>query len=302
MPFLGVYGHVNVDYILQVKELPRAEQTVPVIRELVRLGGTAGNIARGAAFLSVPTAIASCVGEDFPPRFREELTAAGIDLVDFRQIPGPTPKIWIISSAKGEQSAVIDQGVMGDNHSRPRLDYTMLGSDWIHFTTGPAKDHFDIAKEASRIGKKVVFDPGQELSYRYPERDFERFLDLADVFICNKQELGIAQEKLGYGDPKQLLDHVDAIIGTRGSEGSVLYTERETININACPVRTQEAVDTVAAGDLYRAGLYAALREKRPLPEAMRWAAVAASVFLESHGTRWPSLDDVRRRRDEWGD
>lgn len=300
MPFLGVYGHVNVDYILQVKELPRPEQTVPVTRELVRLGGTAGNIARGAAFLGVPTGIASCVGEDFPPRFRDELAAAGIDLVDFRQLPGPTPKIWILSSAQGEQSAVIDQGVMGDNHQRPRLDYTMLGSDWIHFTTGPAKDHYEIAKEASRLGKKVVFDPGQELSYRYPARDFEKFLDLADVFICNKKELGLALEMLGYGDPKQLLDHADAVIGTRGSDGSVLYTAREQISVQACPVRTKDPVDTVAAGDLYRAGLYAALREKKSLSEAMRWAAVAASVFLESHGTRWPSVDDVRRRRDEW--
>lgn len=302
MAFLGVYGHVNVDYILQVKELPRADQTVPVIRELVRLGGTAGNIARGAAFLGVPTALASCVGDDFPARFRDELAAAGIDLVDFRRLNGPTPKIWILSSPNGEQSAVIDQGVMGDNHERPRLDYTMLGSDWVHLTTGPAADHFEIAKEASRLRKKVVFDPGQELSYRYPDRTFEKFLDLCDVFVCNKRELAIALEKLGYGDPRQLLDHTDAVIGTRGSEGSVLYTESETVTVPACPVRTDGALDTVAAGDLYRAGLYAALREKKRLPEAVRWAAVAASVFLESNGARFPSLDEVRRRREEWPD
>lgn len=300
MAFLGVYGHVNVDYILQVQELPRAEQTVPVTRELVRLGGTAGNIARGAASLGVPTALASCVGEDFPARFRDELVAAGIDLVDMRQVAGPTPKIWILSTPKGEQSAVIDQGVMGDNHERPKLDYTMLGADWVHFTTGPAKDHYEIAQEASRLGKKVVFDPGQELSYRYPDRDFEKFLDVADVFVCNKRELGIALAKLGYGDPNQLLDHTDAVVGTRGSEGSVLYTEDGTISIEACPVRTKDPLETVGAGDLYRAGLYAALRDKKPLSEAIRWAAVAASVFLESHGTRFPSFDDVRRRRDEW--
>jgi nucleoside kinase len=300
VPFLGVYGHVNVDYILQVKELPRPEQTVPVIRELVRLGGTAGNIARGAAFLGVPTGLASCVGEDFPARFRDELAAASIDLVDFRQVKGPTPKIWILSSPNGEQSAVIDQGVMGDNHARPKLDYTMLGSDWLHFTTGPPKDHFEAAAEATRIGKKVVFDPGQELSYRYPDRQFEQFLNVADIFVCNQRELAIALEKLGYGDPIQLLDHADAVIATNGPKGSTLYTEKETVPVRACPVQVQDPVETVGAGDLFRAGLYAALREKQPLPEALRWASVAATLFLESHGTRFPSASDLLRRKDEW--
>lgn len=300
MAFLGVYGHVNVDFILRIARLPLADQTVPVERELVRLGGTAGNLARATAALGVPTALASFVGDDFPPNYRSALESAGIELVDLRRLEGPTPKVWILSSAQGEQSAVIDQGVMGDGHVRPRLDYTMLGSEWVHFATGPPPDHYAVAKEAARIGKHVAFDPAQELSYRYPDRAFELFIDESDLFFANRRELARALEKLGYGDPRQLLDHAGAVLETRGPDGSILYTEKETLRTPACPLRLDAPPETTGAGDVLRAGVYAALHSRRELGEAVRWGAVASSLFLDTRGERFPSAEELAMRLEEW--
>src|SRR5688572_26595889 len=101
MTFLGVYGHVNVDYILQAPHLPRPEQTLPVQREMIRLGGTGGNIARAAASLGVPTALAACIGDDFPAHYRSQLEESGLELVDLRHVSGPTPKVWVLSDPAG---------------------------------------------------------------------------------------------------------------------------------------------------------------------------------------------------------
>lgn len=302
MAFLGVYGHVNVDVILKVRELPGPEQTVPVEKELRRLGGTAGNLARAAASLGVPAALASCVGTDFPEEFMELLTSAGIELVDLRKIDGPTPKIWILSSAAGKQAGVIDQGVMGDGVARPHLDYTMLNSTWVHFMTGPPEDHYRVAREAHRAGKRVAFDPAQELSFRYSDRAFERFLAESDLLFLNQAELQRALEKLGYGEPRQLLDHTKAVVETRGPQGVVLYTQKETLRVPACPVREASASETIGAGEAFRGGFYAALHQQRPLAQALRWGSVSASLYLETGASRFADLNQLRARLEEWHD
>lgn len=299
MAFLGVYGHVNVDYLLSVKQLPGADQTVPVEKEEVRLGGTAGNLARAAAALGVPVSLAACIGDDFPEPFHGQLRASTIDLTDFRHVDGPTPKVWILTSPDGKQAAVIDQGVMGDSTKRPVLDYTVLNSRWLHFTTGPPEEHYTAAKEAARLGKGVTFDPAQELAFRYDGRSFERFLNEADLFMCNEAELGRAMQKLGYADPVQLLDHADSIIVTRGAKGAWVFQGKKRHEVPACPPRTPPR-DTTGAGDVFRAGVYAGLFTGKPLEEAARWGAVGASLYLETGASRFPDMAALEARLRDW--
>jgi len=300
MAFLGVYGHVNVDHILLVPELPGPERTVSVKQSLIRLGGTGGNIARAAASLGVSTSLAACVGDDFPDEYRHLLESSGLDLTDLKHVPGPTPKIWIVSVPGGAQNAIIDQGVMGDSFERPKLDFAWLNSDWVHFTTGAPADWLEPAQAASQAGKRIAFDPAQELAYRYTSRVFETLLNDSDLFVCNEHELPRALDLLGYGDARQLFDHTDRILVTRGERGARLIQPKETLDVAACPVRGSKRVESTGAGDVFRAGLYAGLFRSEPWPEALRAASVAASLFLENEGNRFPSWSDVVERREEW--
>lgn len=299
MRFLAVYGHVNVDYILQLKNLPGPETTLPVERTLVRLGGTGGNIARAATALGVPTSIAACVGDDFPPAYRTTLEASGLDLSDLRHVPGSTPKVWILSVPGGPQSTVIDQGVMGDGQTRPPLDLAWLSAEWVHLTTGDPQEWRRVAAEAKKAKKHIAFDPAQELSYRYAGRMFEQLLNDSDVFFCNEHELGRGLDHLGYGDAHQLFDHTKRLVITRGSQGTRLMTPKETLEVPACPLRGGPPEST-GAGDAFRGGLYAALHRRQEWPEAVRVASVAASLFLEANGDRFATWDEVVRRLDEW--
>lgn len=300
MGFLGVYGHVNVDYILLLKALPGPETTLPVERTLVRLGGTGGNVARAATALGVPTSLAACVGDDFPPEYRRSLEAAGIDTTDLRHVPGTTSKVWILSVPNGPQSAVIDQGVMNDGVERPRLDYCWLNSTWVHFTTGNPPEWLAAAREAKRAGKHVAFDPAQELSYRYTSRTFEDLLNQSDLFLCNEHELPRALELLGYAAPEQLFDHTPRVLVTRGDRGTLLLTPTGRLEVPACPVRSAAGVEATGAGDAFRGGLYAALHRAQDWEKALRTAAAAAALFLEAGGERFPTWPHVEARLREW--
>lgn len=302
MAYLGVYGHVNVDHLLQVPQLPARELTVPVQKSTMRIGGTGGNLALAAASLGVPTALAACVGDDFPPEFRAQLAAAGIDLTDLRHVAGSTPRIWILTGADGTQGAIIDQGVEGDDVARPDLDVAWLDAEWVHLTTGYPPERLRVAREARNAGKKVAFDPAQELHYRWTSRTLEEALNRAELFLCNEHELERGLDALGYGDPAQLFDHVPHVLVTRGAKGSRLLsrTSKEVIDVPACPVRGVDRLEPTGAGDTFRAGLYAGLQAGRTWQEAMRTGAVAASLFLETRGTRFPDLPAVEARLAEW--
>jgi ribokinase len=300
--FLGVYGHVNIDTILLLESLPTPGHTVPALDEFDRLGGTGGNVARAAATLGVPTALASFVGNDFPPQYRSLLEETGIDTTDVRVLEGRTPHVWVMTVPGKESVAVIDQGVQGGPLDKefPLLDYTMLNSDWLHVTTGAVPMHLAVVREAKRVGKRVVFDPAQELHYRYDDRTFERFLDASAYFICNDVELGHALGKLEYGDPVQLLDHVDGLIVTRGADGVDLYTTEGTVRLPACPVRAEHPPEATGAGDVFRGGVYAALHDGRDMQEALRWGSVASSLFLEADGAAFPRREALEVRLQEW--
>lgn len=301
MAFLAVYGHVNVDYVLVMDALPERESTTPVKRTLIRLGGTAGNIARAAQSLGVPTSLAGFVGDDFPADFRSSLASSGIDVSDLRHLPGSTPKVWMLSVPDGPQSAIIDQGVMGDDVTRPELDMAWLHADWVHLTTGNPEEWINVARQAHEAKKSVSVDPAQELAYRFDSSTLERFLNHSTLFWCNQVELRRALDLFGYGDAVQLLDHTQAVIVTRGRDGARVVLESEVVDVPACPVRSQHPVETTGAGDVFRGGVYAAIEQGiTDWSHRLRYGAAATSLYLEAGGTRFPTQDALTSRLDEW--
>ena len=62
--YLGVFGHVNIDLIMELPKLPEPNTSIEVDTKRMYYGGTGANIARWAAKLGVPTSLASFVGRD----------------------------------------------------------------------------------------------------------------------------------------------------------------------------------------------------------------------------------------------
>ncbi|MEK6851148.1 MAG: PfkB family carbohydrate kinase, partial [Candidatus Thermoplasmatota archaeon] len=134
--YLGVYGHVVLDHILAVPQLPVPDTTVRVLDRNVYFGGTGGNIARFAARLGVRTALASFVGGDFPASYRRALLAEGVDLTDLRVVRGAsTSSAWIFTAPRGKQTTVIDQGPMWEAHRQRVPEHAARSSVVVHLGT-----------------------------------------------------------------------------------------------------------------------------------------------------------------------
>jgi len=266
--------------------LPVPDRTVRVLAREVHFGGTGGNIARIASRLGVRTALASFVGEDFPPEYREALAADGVDVTDLRVVRGATtPSAWIFTNPRGAQTTVIDQGPMWDAHRRRLPEHTVRSAQVVHLATGRPEYHLRVARLAAKLGRTIAFDPAQEISYAYSRTSFLALLRRARFFFGNDAEVRIALKFAGLRNPKGLLRFVEQVIVTRGRKGSVVITREAGVErIPRVPPR--RLVDVTGAGDAYRAGFYAGLsRGYEPRRCGLLGSAVA-SFALEARGTQ----------------
>jgi len=284
--FLGVFGHVVLDHILSVPRLPRPDTSVRVIDRSRYFGGTAGNIARIAARLGVPTAIASFVGEDFPEDYRRALERDRVDCTDLRVVRGTTtPSAWIFTAPGGKQTTVIDQGPMWGAHRQPVPEHTVRTSAIVHLGTGRPQSHRRVAALAAKLGKTIALDPSQEITYAYTRESFLPLLRRAHLFFGNEVEVATALRFARLREPKDLLRYVEQVVVTRGRRGSVVITQDE--GTHRIPrVLPRRVVDVTGAGDGYRAGFYAGMSRGYDPRRCGVLGAAAASFVLESRGTQ----------------
>lgn len=163
--------------------------------------------------------------------------------------------------------------------------------------TGRPKYALEVCKLAKEEGKRVGFDPAQEIHYVYDADSFSRVIHKADMFFCNQSELAVALKYLRLKGKEDLLDIVDMVILTLGKRGSEIV-RRDGATIEIRPCRPKKVVDTTGAGDAYRAGFYAGLFRGMDLSDCGKAASSAASFAVESYGgqTNLPSWQEVEKR------
>src|SRR5688572_17707165 len=147
------------------------------------------------------------------------------------------PTCFVLTDLLDRQSYCIDQGPMQAMVENPPTETLLAGmgdGDWLHVGTGFPLAYGLVVEAAHRLGVSVAFDPAQELRFQYDSKTFERLLDESDLFFCNEEELRVACDYMRYGSAEQLLDHVDAVVVTRGSKGASLYRSgKKVLHANA---------------------------------------------------------------------
>jgi sugar/nucleoside kinase (ribokinase family) len=297
MRFLAVYGHTNIDHLLEVDRLPGPDTSMNVTSHETMYGGTAANVCARAGRLGVPSSLCSYVGADMPEGFRALLEDNGVDLRDLvvRHDRG-TPTVWIVSAADQHQVAYVYQGAMADiDHMDLRLG-AAREAQWAHMMTGRPRYQLRVMRELRRLGKRIGLDPAQEIHHIWGAEEFAEALELSDILFCNESELASALRHMGARKPEDMLDSVGTIINTLGRRGSRIITEYGEQRVPAAAA--SRVVDPTGAGDAYRAGFYAALFRGEGYAAAARFGSASASFALEKKGAMsyLPDWEEVEGR------
>lgn len=273
-----------MDYIVTLHRLPTPNTSIEIVDRQRYYGGTGGNLARAAARLGVKASLASFVGDDFPPDYRQALEQDGVDTTDLRVVRrANTPTAWVFSDPKGNQMAIIDQGPM-KAAGLPVLRHSVRDVELVHLGTGRPQYYARIAEFASSLGRTIAFDPSQEIHYVYTPRVFRELLQRSTYFFANEAELVRAKRLAGVTSTEGLLKTTEVVVVTLGSRGSAVYTREGRITIPR--VRPQKVVDVTGAGDAYRAGFYAGLARGLDLRQCGILGSAVASFVVERKGTQ----------------
>src|SRR5579859_2678091 len=278
MGSVAVLGSINMDLVVQVRELPRPGDTVLGDRLLTIQGGKGGNQAVAAARLGASVRMIGRVGADsFGSSLIAGLRDDGIDtagvVVDESE---PSGAALIVVDACGENVIAVAPGA---NSTVGRDDLARLrsglgaGDVVVMQLEIPLEAVLSAIDVAHAAGARVLLNaaPSGVLAGRP--------MPHVDVLIVNEGEAA----ELG-GD--SLRQTAEALVVTLGAAGAVVYEGDSETRI--APHRV-EAVDATAAGDAVVGAVAFALARGSSVVDAVRLGNAAGAAAATSIGAR-PSL------------
>lgn len=294
-----VFGAINMDMQLRVKDFARAGETVLSSSYEMSPGGKAANQALAAARGGVKTALVGKVGDDaMATRIlnnlrRNEVMTSGVAVSDFL----PTGMAVVETDSTGENRIVVALGANGDVSATQVPDEILRqGNILLLQMEVSLQENIMLMERAKKNGAKVVLNLAP--AFRLPQKA----LELVDYLIVNEPEARTIAETIGVPPQQDLMvlaralsakGGLDCII-TLGAKGAIAMGENGTgWRVPAMPLK--DVVDTTGAGDCFCGTLAAALHGKFALASAMRRAVVAASLSCMKKGAQdsYPYSADI---------
>jgi len=255
---------------------------VPTLRR--EFGGCAGNIAYNLAQLGVDARPMATVGEDFAP-YAAWMDRCGIGRALVHTVPGTfTAQAFITTDLDDNQITAFHPGAMDHSHVCPvpgdGFRIAMVSPDGKQGMT----EH---AEQLAEAGIPFVFDPGQGLPL-FSGEELRRFLDQATWVALNDYESRLLAERTGL-EPAQIAERVEAMIVTRGAEGSQIIAGGKVHEVPAA--RAVDVVDPTGCGDAYRAGLVYGILAGLDWPSTGRVASLMGAAKVAHAGTQNHTFD-----------
>ena len=251
---------------------------VPEMRR--NFGGCAGNIAFNLQLLGGDGLPMGTVGSDFAP-YAQWLDSHAIRRDALLEIEGSyTAQADITTDQYDNQMTACHPGAMNFAHEN-RVD------EFSGVTLGMVSPDgrlgmVEHAEQFAAAGIPFIFDPGQGMPM-FDGRDLDRFVKQATWLAFNDYEAKLMQERTGRS-PEQLAHQVEAVIVTRGGQGSTIYADGKVIEIPLAPA--QHLVDPTGCGDAYRGGLLYGLQNGMDWEVTGRIAALMGAIKIEHAGTQ----------------
>jgi len=251
---------------------------VPDMRR--EFGGCAGNIAYNLNLLGGEGKPMGTVGADFKP-YADWMDGCGISREHLLEIEGQyTAQAYITTDRDDNQITAFHPGAMNFSHDNRISD---ADGCTIGLVSPDGRDGMiQHAEQFAQSGIPFMFDPGQGMPM-FDGDDLMRFAEQAQWLAFNDYEAKLMQERTGKS-PEQLAQMVDAVIVTRGGEGSSIYTRDKLYEIPAA--KASSLADPTGCGDAYRAGLLYGLMHDMDWEVTGRIAALMGAIKIEYAGTQ----------------
>lgn len=284
-----VIGSSNTDLSIKTARIPEPGETVLGGTFMMAYGGKGANQAVAAARLGGDVAFLTKVGDDmFGEQSRKHFIEEGLPEAHLLVEKGTPSGVALITiDEKGENCIVVAPGA---NNALTKEDVEAIReeiaqADYLLLQLETPMEVVEYAVElASACGTKAILNPAPAAPLS------KKLLSQLYMITPNRTEcqlltgLEIHNEQEAAQGAQALLDAgVQNVVITLGSKGALIKNSEICTLVPACKV---EAIDTVAAGDVFNGAFCVALSEGRSLEESARFAAKASAIAVTRMGAQ----------------
>ncbi|HEY2783063.1 MAG TPA: carbohydrate kinase family protein [Steroidobacteraceae bacterium] len=270
---------------------------VPEMRR--EFGGCAANIAYGLNLLGDRGIAMATAGHDFAP-YRERMVSQGMSVEHIKVVDDTfTAQAFITTDLDDNQITAFHPGAMQFAHLNKVADAGSKVGLGIVAPDG-RQAMIEHAAQFAAASIPFIFDPGQGMPM-FDGDELKAFIRQARWVALNDYEWLMLQQKTGL-TVAEVASQVEALIVTRGSEGSIIYAGGRTLNIPCA--KPKAVIDPTGCGDAYRAGLIHGLLRGQDWETIGRTASLMGAIKIESRGPqnhRFTRTDFDQRYRENFG-
>jgi len=227
---------------------------VPEMRR--EFGGCAGNIAYNLQMIGGAPLIMAAVGDDYQS-YAHRLEKLNLAQTHIRHVGDTfTAQAFITTDLADNQITAFHPGAMNFSHQNHVADAKDVELGIV--APDGREGMVQHAREFYESGIPFLFDPGQGLPM-FTGEELLDFIKKANYITVNDYEGQLLQERTGC-TLEVLAKLVNGLVVTKGSRGSVIYSDGKQIEI-LC-VKSDVQVDPTGCGDAYRAGLLYGIANK----------------------------------------
>jgi adenosine kinase len=270
---------------------------VPDLRR--EFGGTAGNIAYNLKLLGDDPHVMATVGHDFGP-YEARMKELGLSMRHVKRLDGQfTAQAFITTDVDDNQITAFHPGAMLSSHLNHIADAP--GAKLGIVSPDGRDGMIEHARDFAAAKVPYVFDPGQGLPM-FSGDDLMQLITPARALAVNDYEARVVEQRTGKGIA-EIAGMIDAVVVTRGAEGSSIYTRGARIDVPC--VKAEAVVDPTGCGDAYRAGLLYGMARGWAWEKAGRLASLMGSTKIAHRGgqNHRPTRDAIAKRfRETFGE
>ena len=272
------------DSILLADQLHKVNVSFLAPTMRTEFGGCAPNIAYNLQMLGGAPRIVGVMGQD-NAAYMERFRKLGLSTDNILIKPEAyNAQCFVTADEDNNQINAFHPGAMSYAHEN---DVAKAGPAALAIISPDG--HLGMKKHAVDLAKlqiPFIFDPGQQLPMFSGEELIE-FINQATYVTANDYEIELLMDRTGLTVP-DIAGRLEALIITRGENGSEIYTGGQRIEIPAVPV--DAAIDPTGCGDAYRAGLLFGITKGWKWETTGRLASLLGAIKIASKGAQNHSL------------
>jgi sugar/nucleoside kinase (ribokinase family) len=238
-------GETVVDYLANVKELPKRNQTVKLNNFCRSIGGGSLNVAIMLSQLGIHAALQSHGGRNVLP-FLSTVLGYNVDLSLFKISVNETPSVFVFFEGKDQMTFYNE----GDENDETLFQTMQIADQFDIFClvgsrlSAYRQWYVELLHNVNLEKKYVVFCPAWSTNL-YSREQLQSILSKTDLLIANQQEYQFLSDCLD-------LIPCDTIIKTIGNKGCEIMIKKSVHKIPALP--NIPVVNPSGAGDAFIAG------------------------------------------------